>query len=329
MRKLLPVLLASSLLSQAAFGQIKETSGKPIAEIFTDFHVNFNDTTKHTGFALNRAYFGYQFLPEGNFSAKIIVNIGSPDELAEGSKPRRYAYFREASLAWANDKLTIAMGITGTRMFSFQQTFWGKRYIANTYQSINGYGFVADLGIAVDYIINDILRADLTVMNGEGYSDLQIDDNVRTSLGFTIAPVRQIAIRVYGDIQRQQGLWQPVAIGFLGYKNDYFYIGGEISYKSNIDLVKGHHAWGVSATGGFSPSEKIEVFGRYDYSSSVVLNNEFYKWNYLNDGSFAVIGIQYTFSPNVKLAIDYQGRYPYAPTNKATDLIYLNALFKL
>jgi hypothetical protein len=72
----------------------------------------------------------------------------------------------------------------------------------------------------------------------------------------------------------------------------------------------------------------MEIFGRYDYSSSVVVNNEFYKWNYLKDGSFAIVGIQYTFSPNVKLALDYQGRYPYAPKNKVTDLIYLNALFK-
>ena len=149
--------------------QTTDQTGKPIAEIFTDFHFNFNDTTKHTGFDLNRAYLGYQFLTEGNLSGKIIVNIGSPDELAEGSLSRRYAYFREASLTWSNDRLNISFGITSTKLFEFQQKFWGKRYIAKPYQLINNYGFVADIGVVAEYKFSETIKADLSLMNGEGY----------------------------------------------------------------------------------------------------------------------------------------------------------------
>jgi hypothetical protein len=328
MKKLLPVLVFSLIIYHAAYAQTTEPSGKPIAEIFTDFHINSGDTAKHTGFDLNRAYLGYQFFPGGNLSAKIIINAGSPDDLSAGSKSRRYAFFREASLAWSNDKLTVTMGMTGTRIFEFQQKFWGKRYIANTYQSINGYGVVADLGVAVDYQINKTFKADLTLMNGEGYSNLQADDNLKASLGMTITPSEKIAIRIYGDIQKQEGLWQPLAVGFIGFKNDLLNIGGEISYKSNIDLNKGHHVWGISATGGINLTEKIEVFGRYDYSSSVILRGELRPWNYLTDGSFGIAGVQYAFSPDIKLALDYQGTFPYAASRMVTDLIYLNALFR-
>lgn len=123
MKKILPLLLLTILFEQAASSQTTEISGKPIAEIYTDFHLNLNDTAKTTGFGLNRAYLGYNFLPAGNFSGSIIVNIGSPDDLPEGAIHRRYAYFREASLSWTNEKINVSFGITGTRIQNYQQKF--------------------------------------------------------------------------------------------------------------------------------------------------------------------------------------------------------------
>jgi hypothetical protein len=328
MKRFQSLLALLLLIHSACIGQDANTQGKPISEIFTDFHFKINDTTEHTGFGLNRAYFGYQFMPGGNFSGKVIINIGSPEDLAEGSTPRRYAYCREASITWADEKLSISIGITGTRIFAYQQKFWGKRYVANTYQSINGYGFIADLGIAVEYKVNDWLSADFTLMNGEGYSNLQLDDNLRSSLGLTIAPIKQLSFRLYGDIQCMGGLWQPVFVGFAGFKNDLITIGGEVSYKSNIDLIQGHHVWGLSATGGINLTEKTEFFLRYDYISSFKLEGDIQKWNYLKDGTFAVAGLQYSFSQNIKIALNYQGRYPYSTTGTSTDMIYLNTLFR-
>lgn len=321
---LLPLLLACLNSS----GQEQQVQGNAIAEIFTDFHININDTSKHTGFALSRAYLGYQFLPGGNFSAKIIVNVGSPEDLVNGATPHRYAYFREASIAWSDERLTVTMGITSTKLFEFQQKFLGKRFIANTYQSINGYGFVADLGVTAEYKVNKVLQADLILMNGEGYNNLQIDNNLRLSMGFTITPTESFAIRLIGDVQNKDGLWQPMAVGFIGFKNDLFTIGGEVSYKSNLDLNKGHHAWGISATGGVNITKNTEIFSRFDYSSSVRVTGDLLQWNYKNDGSFMIAGLQHTFSPNVKIALDYQGTIPYSALRQASDLIYLNALFK-
>jgi len=328
MKRYLSLTAILFLVYYSGYGQETNITGKPIAEIFSDFHVKINDTTSHTGFGLNRAYLGYQFLPGGNISGKVIINIGSPEDLAAGSTPRRYAYCREASLTWSDDKLSVSMGITGTRIFAYQQKFWGKRYIANTYQSINGYGFIADLGIAAEYVVNEYLSADFTLMNGEGYSNLQLDDNLRSSLGLTITPNRNLAIRFYGDIQCMEGLWQPVFVGFAGFKNDRFTIGSEVSYKSNIDLIRGHHVWGLSTTGGINITEKTEFFLRYDYMSSFKLEGEIQKWNYIKDGMLVITGFQYSFSQNIKIAVNYQGRYPYSTAGYSNDLIYLNTLFR-
>lgn len=328
MKKKILVLIVIILSIQISYSQDITLKGKPIAEIFTGFRANLNDTSATTGFSLERAYFGYNFISDRNLSGTIILNIGQPDDLPDGVVPRRYAYIREASITYSKDRLKIDFGITGTRLFDFQQKFWGKRYIANTYQSINGYGFVADLGIAADYRFSDKVKADVTIMNGEGYSNVQLDNSIKVSAGLLLNPTEKTAIRLYGDIQRVKGLWQPMGILFIGLKNSIITIGGEATYKSNLDKVSGHHAWGISATGGINISEKLELFARYDYSTSLLAGSANEHWNNLLDGTFLIVGSQYSFNPNVKLSLNFQGRNPHDSGIAGSDGIFLNALFK-
>jgi hypothetical protein len=329
MTKFLSVMILMLIEWQIIYTQTISPSVHPIAEIFTNFHLNLNDTSNTTGFGLERAYLGLNFVPEvKHFSGTIIVNIGKPEDLAPGSEPRRYTFIREASICYSTEKLNLNFGITGTRLFNFQQKFWGKRYIANTYQSLNGYGYVADLGISLDYQINDILKVDMTLMNGEGYTNIQLDNSLRTSAGFTITPSSNLAFRLYGDITRVEKLWQPMFIGFAGFKNSKLTIGAEVTYKSNLDLNRGHHAWGFSGTGAVSVAEKTEVFARYDYSTSVIPPEGTRKWNYLNDGNFLILGIQHTFNDYVKIALDYQRRDPYDSDNQNSGAVFINVQFR-
>ena len=308
--------------------QTIENSGGPTAEIFTDFHYNAGKPGKTTGFSVNRSYFGYKYIADEYLSATLKVEIGTPEDLAAGSKPRRYAYYREASINYLKEKLSITFGITGTRLFDYQQKFWGKRYLANTYQSLNGYGFVADLGIVTDYKFSDKVEADFTLMNGEGYSNIQLDNNLKSSLGLTITPVKELAFRVYSDLMKQSEVWQNTLIGFAGFKNDFFTFGAEISYKTNLDLTRGHDAWGISGTGAISLTKKIEFFTRYDYSTSVIAPGDLTEWNYQKDGTFLISGFQYTFNKIVKVALDYQAGYPVDASRSSSKLLFLNALFK-
>lgn len=328
MKKILPILIFVVVSLQYTYSQTIGLKGTPFTEIFTDFHLNLNDSAKTTGFGLERAYLGYNYIPGGNFSGSVILNIGSPDELPPGAEPRRYAFFREASMSWTNERINISFGITTTRITNYQQKFWGKRYIANSFQSENGYGIVADLGVVMDYKINDIFSTDITIMNGEGYSDLQLDNSVKTSVGLTITPSSQLAFRLYGDIDKPKGIWQSTLVGFAGFKNEFITIGADVNFKSNIDMAGGHNAWGLSGTGAVSITKKSELFVRYDYSSSVLVPAETMEWNNNMDGSFLVLGLQRTFSPNVKIALDYQGKFPNNLPEKITGAIFVNAVFK-
>jgi hypothetical protein len=303
--------------------------GKPVIEIFTDFHYELGkDTTKSSGFGLNRAYFGYDYTLDKNFVTSVILDIGSPLDLAIGSKSRRYAHFREASVGYVGKKFALTMGITGTRIFRFQQRYWGKRYVANTYQSINGYGFIADLGIVADYKVNEWLQTDVSLMNGKGYSSIQLDKTLKASAGFTVTPTNNISIRFYSDVMRTMDLWQSTIVAFAGFRNDLFYFGGEFSFKSNLDLKYGHHAWGLSSTGGINITKKTELFARYDFSTSVIPEGEPIEWNFQRDGMFIIGGVQYTINEYIKAALDYQSFFPYDEMQSVSDYLYLNVLVK-
>ena len=299
-------------------------TGKPIGEIFADFHAGLDSTTT-TGFDINRAFVGYGFALDNNFSAKVIINgAGSPDDIGIDGVRRRYAHLREASLAWTNEKLTMTFGLTETRLFQHQQRWWGKRYLAPDVQSMHGYGFVSDLGLVLDYKFNDVLSGDIAVMNGEGMYEQQLDDNVKSSLGLSIIPNQNFTFRVYGDHYRVQGLNQFTGVVFAGYKNKYFYVGADYSYKSNVDRISGHDSWAISTLNGVYLTEKDELFFRYDYAKSI---GETQRWD-MRDGTFTIIGFQHTFSPNVRMTLNYQGTYLYSDSAADRNLIYLNAHFR-
>jgi hypothetical protein len=328
MKRILPLLVFALSICQFVNSQAVISQGKPFAEIFTDFHYNINDTAKTTGFALDRVYIGYNYTPPGNFAALIILNIGNPQDLAEGSVPKRYGFFREASVAYKVEKLTVHFGMVSTRFCDFQQDFWGKRYLGAEYQSIYGYSPVADLGIVIDYKLNDILKVDLSLLNGEGYTNIQVDNSLKTAVGLTITTPYNMAIRLYGDIMRPNGVWQSTLLAFAGIKNNLLSFGAEASYKTNLDLINGHDVWGISATASLFINEKSEFFGRYDYTASVKVPGEFLQWDYEKDARYFIGGIQHTFSNNVKMALNYRRTNPYSPDEKTTDAIYLNASFK-
>ena len=305
------------------------SQGKPVAEIFTDFHYSIDDTAKTTGFGMSRAYLGYKYTPEGNFSALIMINIGTPEDLADGSVPKRYGYFREASIAYNKDKLTVNFGMVSTRYEDFQQGFWGKRYLGPEYQAAYGYGSVADLGVVVDYQLSDLVKFDFSLLNGKGYTKVQVDNSLKTAIGLNLSTSNNIFIRLYGDLMRTQDVLQITLIGFAGIKNSSFSIGVEGSHKTNLDLMKGHDVWGLSSTGSIFLNKKTEIFARYDYAASVKVPDEVLQWDYLKDATYFIGGIQRNLNDYLQIALNYRRTNPYSPGQKSTNAIYVNAHFKL
>ena len=303
--------------------------GTPVMQIITDFHLDLNDTAKTTGFGISRAYIGYNYQADEHFTCRIVLNIGNPEELPQPATPRRYAFFREASIAYTADRFKVSFGITTTRHFDYLQKFWGKRLVANEFEVRNRYGFIADLGVVVDYIVSEQVSLDLAVTNGEGYSNIQLDNGVRGAAGITWKPGNQLSFRFYNDVMDQGGLMQYTASLFGGIDNRYVNFGASFHYKTNMDLVEGQDVWGVSSTGAIKFRRNYEVFARYDYSGSVRQEGEPDPWNYARDGSFVIFGVQKAVTENFKLALDYQDNIPWSSDMNSTGFIFLNALFRL
>lgn len=327
MKKIIHIIIWLSILTPA----VAQPQGKPLTEIFADFHYyNTKDTssTTRTGFGLNRAFLGYVYKPSGNITATLIVNVGNPTEGGQDAKERRNAHFREAHVDWTNNKLTLSFGMTPTRSLNFQQKFYGKRYIADNFEAINGFSTVSDLGFSADYIINERFKVDFTLMNGEGYNNLHMDNSLKASFGINIVPTEKGIIRLYSDFDRPSGVLQQLHIAFMGYKTEAFSIGGEVAYKTNSDKIRGHDSWGFSATGSIRTSGKTELFGRYDYSTSNAADEDLMTWSYLYDRQFIVAGFQYTFNEYFRMALDYQGNYPNYNGLEHSDALYLNLHFR-
>ena len=165
--------------------QSDKSKAMPIAEIFTDFHFAPGNSDISKGFSVKRAWFGSDLYFDDKFHATFILNMVKLLDTMPYYGER--SPIREASIGYNSEKLKIAIGITGTRIMMFQQKFWDKRYVASTFQSLNGYGFLFDLGLAMDYKFNDIIEADFTLMNGDGVSN-KTDGSLKIAAGINIYP---------------------------------------------------------------------------------------------------------------------------------------------
>jgi hypothetical protein len=105
-------------------------------------------------------------------------------------------------------------------------------------------------------------------------------------------------------------------------------IGGELSYKSNFGPEDGNDAWGFSGTAAYYITEKIDIFTRYDYSSSVKSKNIDEQWEFLNGGTFIIAGVEYAFTDKNKLSLNFQEMNPYDNIRQTSDFIFLNALLR-
>jgi hypothetical protein len=329
MQRILPFLLILLVCTELCHSQDKVGTGKPIMQIISDFHLDLNDTAKTTGFGISRAYFGYNYLAANNFTCQIILNIGTPEDLPQQASPRRYAFFREASVTYTADRMKVSFGITTTRHFDFLQKFWGKRFIASEFEVRNNYGYIADLGVVLDYRFSEKLSADIALTNGEGYSNIQLDNGVKAAAGLTYRPTRNYAFRFYNDLNNNGGVLQYTLSAFAGVDNDWTNFGVSFHYKTNMYKVEGHNGWGVSTTGAVKLPKHWEVIARYDFSGSVTVTGESNPWNYLKDSNLIIFGLQKNININFKLALDYQNNIPYSTDLPSTGFIFLNALFKI
>jgi hypothetical protein len=301
-----------------------EIPGKVSAKIFSNFHTYINTGDNALAFEITRAYFGYENRFSKHFEAAVKLDIGSPEDLSEYSRIRRYAYFKNAYLKFTYEKITSYFGIIDLLHFKLQENFWAHRYIEKSFNDRYRFGNTADIGWLVIYDWKKWLSFDFTIMNGEGYTNLQNDNTLKAGAGVTINFWSYLTTRVYYDYT-SKSTDQSTLATFVGYQKKGKYSAGiEYNYRFNDNLKEGYDKYGYSIYGSYNIFEKLQVFGRFDKLNSNKPDEADIPWNLAEDGSSIIGGIEYTPVKNVKIAADYQDWFPWAENRDNKQLIYLN-----
>jgi hypothetical protein len=303
--------------------------GDPIIQIFGDFFSTISNENNTSSIEIRRSYFGYSYQFKKEFLAAIKLDIGSPEDVSEFARIRRYAYFKNAYLRYQKNKLNVDAGIIDLLHFKMQENYWGHRYIYKSLADEHRFGPTADIGFSLTYSFNRWLDADFSFMNGEGYTDPQLDNTFKGAIGITFKPIPYLVVRSYYDMMVKSTTTSTLAL-FIGYQPDErITAGAEFNLKINNEFVQGRQRTGYSFYASYTFWKNMQVFARYDIVRSNIMAGQDQPWNLSEDGSAVIGGIEYSLIKNVKVALDYQDWYPYAANMPNQSYIFVNVEVKI
>lgn len=315
------ILVYVGITVQAQDIEMKESKGKVIVQVFTDFHAGFGTKNDDRGFELERSYLGYEYKIGHGLLVKGVMDTG---KLNDGSDFQRIAYIKNAMVSWKKGNMTLNAGLISTTQFNFQEKFWSYRYIMKSFQDQYQFGSSADLGVSVAYKFADWISADVIIVNGEGYKKIQKKDGLNYGLGVTLTLVNGFQIRLYGGLN-ESGKENKKAImnmaTFVGYKCNNFTVGAEYNHMLNTSYKDAADQYGYSVFASVKLVGYIDLYARFDdlYSKA--------DWNKINDEQNVIFGTQFKFGKYVKIAPNVRMSMSKADGVKSNCYVYVNCYF--
>lgn len=322
MKNLYTLLICILVISVSSTAQETNSfvpGGKPFAKIYTNLHYNIIDGEGAPSFEILRSYLGYSYRFSPNFSAKINIDVANP---GLGSLDLT-AFLKNAYLRYEKDKFNFYFGMISTIQFKVQEKFWGKRWVAKSFQDGYRMGPSADIGFSVAYEFNKYLSADFWLVNGEGYKNIQSDESLKAGLGVTVTPLKGLTARVYADHMKDEIAQQTLAT-FIGYQAEKFNIAGEYNYQKNFRMFDESDYFGWSFYTSIDLVSSFKLFGRYDNLSSSVREGMDTPWNESRDGQLFMAGIEFSPIKGVKIAPGFHGWKPADESRHFVNGLYLN-----
>lgn len=294
---------------------------KPIVRVFSNFHSSLDANPNSSAFDIQRAYVGFKYDFDNCWSSKIYFDIGNPKNKSDYEYS---AFLKEASLTYKKGNLLIDFGLISLLQFKEQDKIWAHRYVMKTFIDLYKLGTSYDFGTNVSYKINNYINIDATIRNGEGFKKSQADNTYSGSFGLTIKPFKGFILREFIDYS-EKSEYQETISTFLGYSiPNKFLIGFEYNYQQNSKYVIDADISGISGYSTYYITKKIGIFGRYDLVTSSKLPNATSTWNYANDGSAIIGGIEYFPIDKIKMSLNYQSWLPDNPIIDKAQFIYVN-----
>jgi len=315
---LLAAFLFSFVLGSWAQEKTEEEKpkGKINGKVFMNYHLDTTgDEEQTSAFELTRAYLGYKYKFNDQFSAAILFDAG------KNSGGSDYTIFiKNAKIDYqANSWLKLTGGIFGLTQFKVQEKFWGYRYLAKSLEDEYKFGSSADVGFMAAMKLTDGLTLDIFAVNGEGYQKLQ-DPSGKNRYGVNLIykPTKNFILKAYYDTMKgidvddenENTIVSNIGF-FAGFIiKDKFKIGGEYGLLQNgenyRDPAKGKDLKGMSFYSTYTINKRWNVFGRWDNLSSNTLPGEMMDWNISKDNSTYIAGVEFKPIKGVNTSINYR-----------------------
>ena len=220
-------------------------------------------------------------------------------------------------------------GLITLKQFKLQEDIWERRYLMKTIADEHRLGSSADLGVNLNYTFSEKIDADFTVMNGEGYSSLQMDDIFKYSLGSTFRFPQNFISRIVYDMM-PNGISETTLLLFSSYDlRSKWNIAAEYIIRKNSGWKDNHNIYALSVFGKYNLNEQYQLFARFDKLESNVLEGESLPWHLASDGTALIAGIQFRPIKKITMALNYHDWYPWAANMEGGSFIYLDLEVKM
>lgn len=329
-------------------------SGNVIMQVFGYSKTDLNASSPNFAAGIGRAHIGYGYNFSPQLSAALIIDAaGRTTTLGDvfvtdqhgyqipltttGKEGSFYtAFLKFAYIQWkANEWSRLQIGGILQNHYITQEKFWGYRYLYETFQD-RYYGSPSgDYGAIGYFKLSSKLNFDIAITNGEGIrSNQATDGKIKYAVGIDFIPVKNWQNRLYYEnnaVAATPGTDNQHLVSFFsGWQlSNKLRSGIDLNYRMNNQQVSGRNLGGGSIFTAYGFRPQWEVFARYDRLFSNKLSGQTNDWNYLNDGSAIIGGIQYEPAKTVRFALSYQGWRKASVEGTNKDYLFLSTEFKL
>lgn len=263
--------------------------------IFTAFYYSPGQkVAPDKGFEFSTGLLGYKAQWGDKATATLIYDVFKTTDHIQvydtsgNSMPVSYfrgsdytAFLKMAQIDYRlNPRLQFSVGqLLNQQYLTYQDRFWGFRYISTTFQELYRFGAPADFGARVTYLPHPTLAVSVGVVNGNGPFRQQSDDGEMqyfTNIEWT--PAEGFIVKVFADRMPVADLpARNVLSLFTGYRTDAWRLGFEYNYVENDRNDDALDFSGVSTYGAVMIAEGWHFLARHDYiSKSAAFENEHY-----------------------------------------------------
>jgi len=288
------ISLAGNLLFAQNTSQVidKEKNSFVFGQIYSDFRYSFKDSySPRAAFSFNQGIIGYKHQLSDKLTGTIMYDVTRTTHFHEitdtAGIPMNYSYFegskytaylKMGEIKWKiNKSFTFRVGqLLSTQYLTFQDKFWGYRYIDVTFQEKFRLGMPADFGAQLDYNFKNKLVNQFSVVNGEGpFRHQDKSGKFIFSNNIQYYPSDRISLKLYVNYGASPDTGvnndaRSIISGFAGYKTEKFRIGGEYTYIINYGFTDGNDYNGFSVFGSAVINTKLQLLARYDHLNMTI-----------------------------------------------------------